>query len=79
MERSGGVCEVRPESRGMEGEVLNLIKPLGSSLLPLHMTRLFFLESISSSTLARLDAGQGSGERRKKGAGEAGPQNVARS
>lgn len=39
-------------SRGWREIVLSLSKPLGSSLVPLHMTRLSFFESISSSTLA---------------------------
>lgn len=35
----------------MKGVALNLPKPPGSSLVPLHMTWLSFFESISSSTL----------------------------
>lgn len=58
--------------RGMKRVALSLPKPPGSSLVPLHTTRLSFFESISSSTLtpwmAAREAGRGRARTESRGA-----------
>lgn len=59
--RVGGGGASVTGGRGMKRVALSLPKPPGSSLVPLHTTRLSFFESISSSTLTPWTAAREAG------------------